>query len=713
MTPAPSRLSNVTPLVALDALVIDAETTDLDPAKARLISICGWHMSGGQLDPEPLFDVLVDPGVPIPPATTKVHGIDDNAVRGKPPFRTIWPELARRIDGHLVIGHTIGYDLAVLKRECERAGLTFLKPRTLDTRFLGEVAAPRLAGFSLDKLAAWLAVPVEDRHSARGDVKVTAAVFAGLLPKLREKNIRTLAEAEAACLTLIDARDGQARAGWVDPTEAPRQDMERTLGRIDSYPYRHRIGSVMSTPPLCITASASIRDALQRMASKRVSSLFVTTDPDAGAQPADAYGIVTERDLLRVLAEAEHAAFMRPVGSIASRPLATVPADALIYRAIGRMSRMRIRHLGVVEEVGTLVGALSQRDLLRLRAEGAVSLGDEIDEATSVPALGKAWAKLPQVARALAAEQVSGRDVASVVSRELGAATRRACVLAETAMQAAGHGPPPCPYAFAVLGSAGRGESLLALDQDNALVFGEGEPDGVNDRWFAAFAGHVTTALDTIGVPLCKGEVMATNPIWRGSSATWRNRIANWIATATPQDLMSVDIFFDLRPVHGDPKLAVDLWRHAFDLAKDQLPFVKLLADSAGTPEAGLTFLGGFKTEAGRIDLKKAGLFGLVSTARVLAIRHHVVERSTPARLAGIGARGLGGQDDLKALDAAQAIFLDLILAQQLDDAESGVAPSNKVATRRLTSADQQRLKTALGAVRHMDTLLRDLLFGR
>jgi DNA polymerase-3 subunit epsilon/CBS domain-containing protein len=703
---------SVTPLVALDAIVIDTETTDIDPAKARLVSICGWRLSEGELEPEPVFDVLVNPGVPIPPATTRVHGIDDAVVEGKPGFAAVWPALAGKIGDSLVIGHTIGYDLAVLKRECDRTGIPFVKPRTLDTRFLAEVAAPRLAGFSLDKLAAWLSLSIEDRHSARGDVRATAAIFSGLLPKLREKNIRTLGEAETACLALTDARDGQARAGWIDPTEAPRAAREQALGRIDSYPYRHRLGSVMSRPPMTIGSGATIRETLETMARKRVSSLFVVDQPVPDPLPASAVGIVTERDLLRLLAEAGADGFDRPVSRIASRPLATVPADALVYRAIGRMSRLRIRHLGVVDDLGHLVGALSQRDLLRLRAEGAVALGDEIDEAMNVAALGRAWAKLPQVAGALVAEDVSGRDVAAVVSRELGAATRRACVLAEARMRDSGQGDPPCPYAFAVLGSAGRGESLLALDQDNALVFAEGEPDGAIDRWFATFAGHVTVILDAVGVPLCKGNVMATNPIWRGSVETWRERIAGWIAKASPQDLMSVDIFFDLRPVHGDQRLALDLWQHAFDLAKDELGFAKLLAESAGQPEAGLTFLGGFRTDNGRIDLKKTGLFGLVAAARALSIRHHVVERPTPARLAGLRSLGIGSEADLAALDDAQATFLDLMLRQQVEDAAAGIAPTNKVATKNLSAVDQQRLKTALGAVRHIDTMLRDLLFG-
>jgi DNA polymerase-3 subunit epsilon/CBS domain-containing protein len=278
-------------------------------------------------------------------------------------------------------------------------------------------------------------------------------------------------------------------------------------------------------------------------------------------------------------------------------------------------------------------------------------------------------------------------------------------------MRAAGLGEAPCPFAVAVLGSAGRGESLLAMDQDNAVVFAEGEPDGPQDRWFAQFGSRLADVLDETGVPSCKGGVMAKNPNWRGSLATWRARVGDGIGRSTPEGLLSVDIFFDMRPVHGDGSLCNTLWREAFDAARGQAGFAKLLAESVGDIESGLGLFGRFKTSNGRIDLKKNGLFGVVTTARVLAIRHHVVERSTPGRLAGIKALGIGSAAELDALAEAQATFLDLIVAQQVGDIEQGIAPSNAVAVKQLSGRDRDRLRAALSAVAHLKHLTRDLLF--
>jgi DNA polymerase-3 subunit epsilon/CBS domain-containing protein len=203
---------------------------------------------------------------------------------------------------------------------------------------------------------------------------------------------------------------------------------------------------------------------------------------------------------------------------------------------------------------------------------------------------------------------------------------------------------------------------------------------------------------------------MAREPLWRGSLATWRKRVGEWVGRSNPDDLLSVDIFFDMRAVHGDRTLGDAVWREGFELARGKPAFAKLLAEMSGGVTPGLTLFGGFRTTEGRIDLKRTGLFGIVSAARVLAISHHVVERATPARFEGVAALGIGGSD-LAALTDAHRNFLDLILAQQVEDIANGLPPSNRVATRPLSNRNRDRLHQALRAVRHLDALKRDLLF--
>lgn len=690
-----------TPLLAVEAVALDLETTGLNVRTARIVQIGAVLFGQGRAKDAEAFSMLVNPGVPIPAVATAIHGLSNADVLGAKGVADALSTLARYLDGRPVIGHAVGYDLAVLAAEAKRAGRKPIETAFLDTRLLGEIAAPALPEYTLETLGAWLGVEPEGRHSALGDALTAARIFTALLPHLRSVGIRTWAEAERACEELSRARPpAVVGEGWAEPSRTP--GAEAALGRIDSYPYRHRVRDIMTSPPRFFDAGQSLAGAVSVMADSRISSVFV--------KDARRVGILTERDVLRAIAKEGRVALKKPVGEVASFPLACVSADAFVYRAIGRMTRLKVRHLGVKTAKGALVGALSARDLLRLRASEAIKLGDAIDMADDEAALAAAWAPLPSVAEALLAEGVEAAAIAAVVSRELGDATRRAAELAEDALRAAGE-KPPVPYAVLVLGSAGRGESLLALDQDNAIVFRSGEPDGPEDRYFARLGAKIADTLDAIGIPYCKGGVMGREAAWRGSAETWRARIAGWLSRPTPEDLLSVDIFFDAKPVIGDVRLARSVVADAHSEASRAPHFVKLLAEAGPQPPVALNLIGGFRTKDGRLDLKLAGLLPIVAAARVLAMRHGIEERSTQERLDRLIEMNKGGRADLQAMQAGHKAVLAAILRQQIADIHAGVPPGSKVDMSKLGRREQGEIRAALKVVPGIGALVRDLLF--
>jgi DNA polymerase-3 subunit epsilon/CBS domain-containing protein len=63
-------------------------------------------------------------------------------------------------------------------------------------------------------------------------------------------------------------------------------------------------------------------------------------------------------------------------------------------------------------------------------------------------------------------------------------------------------------------------------------------------------------------------------------------------------------------------------------------------------------------------------------------------------------------------LAEAQEVFLDLIVRQQVADIAQGIPASNRVAVSGLSRDDRERLREALGRVRHLDIIARDLLFA-
>lgn len=704
-----ARVSSGTPLGSLSLAVIDTETTGLDIATARAIEVGGVWIERGRLDESKAFTRLIDSGTPIPPQSSAIHGIGDHHVAGAPPFAEVAADLTRWIGGAVVLGYAVGFDLAVLKREHELAGLRWEQPRALDVRDLVGLLGTALPDHSIETVAKWLGIEVRDRHRALEDARVAAEIYLALVPRLHQRGINTLAEAEAACRAMArGALLGTKPQGHeaVRPALAGRRILGALAG-IDSYPYRRRVREVMSAP-LFVPADASLRDVLRLIIERRVSSVFVK--PCAGeAGP----GIITERDLLQAIAAAPGAALAGKAGDVAQRPLDSVSEGAFVYRAIGRMNRKGFRHLGVVNDAGEIVGSLSSRRLLRQRAEEAMWLGDALDVAASPGELGALWGELTLVARGLVADGVDPRDIAAVISHELCALTARACELAEQELIEAGHGTAPVDYAMLVLGSGGRGESLLAMDQDNAIVFSAGKPGGPQDQWLERLAIRVADILNMAGVPYCKGGVMASSSQWRMSLGNWRVTIDGWLRRSQPEDLMSTDIFFDAVPVHGTLALGEMLRNEALEAAGSAGGFLQLMAVNAAAVAVPLGWLGRFKLEDRRMDLKRGGIMPIFSAARVLALRHGVKARSTPERLAG--ARGKGDADPalVDRLTKAHRILLGAILEQQLHDLELGTKPSNKVAPNELSAAERDRLRWALEQVSLVANVLGDpLSFG-
>jgi DNA polymerase-3 subunit epsilon/CBS domain-containing protein len=697
-------LISSTPLVALNGVVLDTETTGPDPKNARVLQIGAVKIRKGKILSETEtahFSQLVNPGTPIPPENSAIHGIHDADIADAPYFTSAWDKFLEFAGQGLMIGYHIGFDLAVLKSELKAAGQSWEKPRVLDVRLLAKAVQPMLADHNLDTVCNWLKIEIKDRHTALGDAIATAEVFFKLLPALRNMDIRTLAEAEEACRRLSSEMAEHESIGWVKPVRSTpdANSLPQALARIDSYPYRHRIHDVMSSPPIFIKSDTGIQETLDLMVEKKISSVFVSTDNDQ-------HGIVTERDILRAFAGDCAKVKQMPVREIMSFPLQQIPKDAFIYRAIGRMERLGIRHLGVHDTSGITVGAISARDMLHQRASEAIALGDEIFSSKTSAELGLVWAKMPAAARGLLQEDVSVRDITAVVSREICAITRRAAELAEEIMLKDGHGEPPVRYAVMVLGSGGRGESMLAADQDNAIVFEHGEPDGPEDKWFAILGEHIARILDNSGIVYCKGGVMAKNSAWRHSVSGWKLEIDDWIRRSDPKDILNIDIFFDAVAVHGSHELAEELWLHAYERGHQSPGFIKLMADVTREWSAPITIFGGFKTTEGRIDLKSGGLLPILTAARILSIRHNIKARATAERLHGLHSADIGSEEDLSSIISAHKTLLSHALEQQLIDSEVGIPPGYKLDITRLDKPAKKHLYDALKQVEVIQSIV-------
>ncbi|MSU91462.1 exonuclease [Rhodobacteraceae bacterium 2CG4] len=194
------------PLAELPFVVFDTETTGLEPASGdRIVQIAGVRIVNGRLLRGERFDALVDPGRPIPPASTLVHRITDDMVAGAPDIAAAGRAFHEFCAGAVLVAHNAPFDMAFLKAEQRRIGRAFDNP-VLCTVLLSSVLFGEAAAHSLDALAArfGIEIPPERRHTALGDALATGQVFCHLVALLRAEGIETLQQA-------IDASQRQTR----------------------------------------------------------------------------------------------------------------------------------------------------------------------------------------------------------------------------------------------------------------------------------------------------------------------------------------------------------------------------------------------------------------------------------------------------------------------------------------------------------------------
>ena len=114
-------------------------------------------------------------------------------------------------------------------------------------------------------------------------------------------------------------------------------------------------------------------------------------------------------------------------------------------------------------------------------------------------------------------------EIATIVNGWHDHLIRRTIELALVELHDRGHGEPPAPFCWLLLGSGGRQEQTLRPDQDNALLYHDTVGREQEERaYFDALAGTVVERLAEIGYPYCPGFVMASNPRWNLSLPDWQ-----------------------------------------------------------------------------------------------------------------------------------------------------------------------------------------------
>lgn len=160
-------------------VVLDVETTGLS-AKDRIVEIAASAVRGGETLRS--FQTLLNPGVPIPPETSCIHGIIDEDVRTAPCFKDIAGDLIAFFDGACLVAHNLNFDLRMLRQEFQRIGYPMPETAGLCTmEACGRLYPDRK--LKLAAIAKFLKLDQGQPHEAMDDVEVTSSILTHVLDR--------------------------------------------------------------------------------------------------------------------------------------------------------------------------------------------------------------------------------------------------------------------------------------------------------------------------------------------------------------------------------------------------------------------------------------------------------------------------------------------------------------------------------------------------
>lgn len=165
-------------------VVVDCETSGLDPARDALLAIGGVAVREARVDVDDSFEVLVRPERPSGRENILIHGIGEGAQRDAvDPVEACrafeaWSGAAPRVAFHA------SFDRAVLDRAARAHLGTASRAEWLDLAALAPALNPGLRAKALDDWLAHFGIEVEQRHHASADAFATAMLFLRLLAQV-------------------------------------------------------------------------------------------------------------------------------------------------------------------------------------------------------------------------------------------------------------------------------------------------------------------------------------------------------------------------------------------------------------------------------------------------------------------------------------------------------------------------------------------------
>ncbi|MEO8675147.1 MAG: 3'-5' exonuclease [Casimicrobiaceae bacterium] len=161
-------------------VVVDTETTGLDPARDRLVAIGAVAVDDDGIRLDDSFEIVLQSMAPGAAASIEVHGIGQQAQAAGTPAAAALVAFRDWAAGAPRVGFHVDFDRAVLRNAALHAGVAMDEGSWLDLAPLAAAIAPEAhprGGQSLDDWLTAFGIECMSRHNAAADALATAELL--------------------------------------------------------------------------------------------------------------------------------------------------------------------------------------------------------------------------------------------------------------------------------------------------------------------------------------------------------------------------------------------------------------------------------------------------------------------------------------------------------------------------------------------------------
>lgn len=169
-------------------IAFDLETTGTLPGVDQIVEI-GAVLFNEAGAPETIFATLINPGVPMPEAASRVNGITDDMLVGKPAITDVLDAFAEFCGEEVMVAHNAAFDTQFLVADIKKHETTAPRGLVLDTLPLARKVFPGLANYKLGTLVQHLNIPTAGFHRAEEDAAYCGQLFHKMVTRLSPQGV--------------------------------------------------------------------------------------------------------------------------------------------------------------------------------------------------------------------------------------------------------------------------------------------------------------------------------------------------------------------------------------------------------------------------------------------------------------------------------------------------------------------------------------------